>query len=447
LFERLALANAPAASPQSPSVLLIVLDTVRADRLGLAGYPRQTTPFLDQFAGQAVVFDRAIANSSWSLPSHISLLTGQSAENSGVTIHEGYDGRHPTIAGFLAGRGYATAAFVANSGYATCARGLGAGFLRYEDAPAPLSQLVEQTVFSSRLNRHLLSPLFNLNPPREWLYAEQINRRFLSWLGGQPGRPFFAFLNYMDAHFPYAPPAKLAEQFAGDSRLVDPKVWYPMRFGERPLEGTLVKQGSDLYDASLAYLDGQLRALFAELERRGMTKNLLVIITSDHGESFGEHGLLEHQSSLYADQLRVPLLVRLPGKTPDGARVSLPVGLNQVAATVSRLVGEDRSLFPGLPLDEFWKGNAPLDHQVYSEVAGGPWPGVSKHWPIFQGNLRSLVTDRWHLILPDHGSPELFDWSKDPHEENNLAADPALASVLADLKARLERARSAQITP
>jgi arylsulfatase A-like enzyme len=437
LLEKLAVARAPEPQAHAPSVLLIVLDTVRADRLSAYGYARPTTPFLDELAQQGVLFERAFANSSWSLPSHVSLMTGRlPGEHGGATIGESFDGRFPTLAQALAQRGYATAAFVANAGYASCARGLGLGFHRYEDSFAPASQIMDR-VYAAKLNKYIFSRFFDAQTPREWHTAAQINRAFLDWAESAGGRPFFAFLNFMETHYPYAPPADLARRFSSDLRPVRPEQWHPMRNGGS-LDPALVQRASDHYDAALADLDAQLRSLFAELDRRGLRDNLLVVITSDHGESFGEHGLLEHQISLYRDQIHVPLLLRLPGRTPAGARVSAPVGLNQVAATVAVLAGLQDHPFPGLALDTFWGGAAPESPAVISEVAGGPWPGVARHWPIYEGPIRSLVTDRWHLLLTGNGQVELYDWSADPREERNLAAEPVHQQTLAELRTRLE---------
>ncbi len=440
LKERLALARAPEPPAGAPSVLLIVLDTVRADRLGTYGYQRPTTPFLDELARQGAVFERAVANSSWSLPSHITLMTGRlPGEHGGATIGQSFDGRFLSLAEALAARGYATGAFVANAGYASCSRGLGDGFQRYEDSFAPASQIMDR-VYAAKLNKYVISRLTKFDPPREWNSARNLSSKFLDWVDARGGRPFFAFLNFMETHYPYTPPAHLASKFADSPEPVPPTQWLPMRNGERPLDPALVKRASDHYDASLASLDEQLRELFAELDRRGLGKNLLVIVTADHGESFGEHGLLEHQISLYADQIRVPLILRMPGRVPAGARVAAPVGLHQVAASVAAMAGMQNHPFPGTPLDAFWLGTAPADHSVVSEVEGGAWPGVPRFWPIYQGAIRSLVTERWHLLLTGQDRVELFDWNADPREEHDLASDPAHQGVLVALRERLNAA-------
>jgi len=435
---RIALARAPEPPADAPNVLLIVMDTVRADRLGAYGYTRPTTPVLDALARQGVVFERAVANSSWSLPSHVTLITGRlPGEHGGETIGGSYDGRFPTLASVLAARGYATAGFVANAGYASCARGMGGGFQRYEDSFAPASQIMDR-VYAAKLNRLVAAPLGGNIAPREWNSARTLSREFLDWVDARGRRPFFAFLNFMETHYPYAPPAEFAARFAENPEPIQSEQWYSMRSGERPLQPGLVKRASDLYDASLASLDAQLGELFAELDRRGLSQNLLVIITADHGESLGEHGLLEHQISLYADQIHVPLIFRMPGRIPAGSRVTAPVGLDQIASTVAGFVGASSHPFPGVPLNRFWEAAAPADHAVVSEVAGGAWPGVPKFWPIYQGALRSLVKDNWHLLLTGKEQVELFDWNSDPHEEHNLASDPAHQDVLASLRERLQ---------
>ncbi len=440
LQERIALARAPEPPAGAPNVLLIVMDTVRADRLGAYGYARPTTPFLDELARQGVLFERAVANSSWSLPSHVTLMTGRlPGEHGGATIGHSFDGRFPTLARVLASRGYATGAFVANAGYASCARGLGDGFQRYEDSFAPASQIMDR-VYAAKLNKYLFSRVGRFDPPREWNSARTLSHTLLEWVDARGHRPFFAFLNLMETHYPYAPPEEFAARFADGVEPVRLEQWSPMRNGDHPIDPVLLKRASDLYDASLASLDDQLRELFTELDRRGLNDNLLVIITSDHGESFGEHGLLEHQIALYADQIHVPLILRMPGKIPASARVAVPVGLHQVAVTIAKFTATPGHPFPGIPLDDFWRSAAPAHHGVISEVAGGAWPGVPKFWPIYKGTIQSYVTEQWHLLLTEDSGVELFDWKADPREEHNLALDPGHTEVVAALRQRLQSA-------
>jgi arylsulfatase A-like enzyme len=130
----------------------------------------------------------------------------------------------------------------------------------------------------------------------------------------------------------------------------------------------------------------------------------------------------------------------MPGKVPAGFRVRAPVGLHQIAATVAALTGTDQHPFPGETLDTFWSGTPPADPAVVSEVAGDAWPGVPRFWPIYQGAIRSLVTERWHLVLTGSNTVELFDWNSDPREEHNLASDPEHTEVVAELRQRLQSA-------
>jgi arylsulfatase A-like enzyme len=192
----------------------------------------------------------------------------------------------------------------------------------------------------------------------------------------------------------------------------------------------------DAYDASLAYLDAELRRLFDDLARRGLDKNLLVVITSDHGESLGEHNLFDHRNSLYLEQIRIPLIMRLPGKLDGGRRVRTAVGLNQLAAPMMQFSGAPAGQFP-TDARPIWQ-EAHTSHNVIAELAGGQFPGVFPHWPIWHGSIRCAINSRWHFIVNEKGEKELYDWPADPGETRNLAATPELQEIIASMSAQVD---------
>ena len=199
---------------------------------------------------------------------------------------------------------------------------------------------------------------------RDRISAQAINLKFVDWLARrrEPGRPFFAFLNYFDAHSPYVPPTiaehrfGLRPQSVADAKVLDG--WRDVNKLElSPYYRILAR---DAYDNCLAYLDGQLGELFEELQRRGELDRTLVIVTSDHGEGFGEHDLFDHGESLYRTEISVPLLIVAPASSRSQGVVSETVSLRNLPATIVELVGlEANSSFPGPSLANLWRRSSP----------------------------------------------------------------------------------------
>ena len=348
--ERWASAGAAGPAGTGMNVLLVVMDTVRADRLSLYGYGRETTPNLRRFAARASVRPGQ-STAPWTLPSHASMFTGLWPHQTGVSESRPLDSACPTIAEFLAGRGYLTAGFIANTYFCNSWYGLGRGFSHYEDFyNEDLVVSASETLRSSALGRGLVRLARLRAGDRMRKTAAEINRDFLDWLGGQEaGRPFFAFLNYFDAHSPYVVPGDCDRHFG--RRPENPAELMVLQDWEnRPKqhvpdgEATLV---SDAYDDCIGYIDSQIGKLMDELEGRGLLDNTLVVITSDHGEEMGEHGLFGHGRSLYSQEVRVPLLVLAPGGSAAGRVVGEPVSLRDLPATFVEVLGRPGLAVPG----------------------------------------------------------------------------------------------------
>lgn len=434
LVESRRLAALPAPTANRPNVLLIVLDTQRADYLSSYGYHRTTTPHLDSLAAQGVLFERAFASSSWTLPTHASLFTGLMGFQ-----HRSEDGPRMmfragpmTLGKMLSREGYATGGFVANTYNAGRHTGLARGFGIYKDYYGTLGDALHRATIVRDFGK--VQELLGAVDVQGRKRASHVNRDFLRWLGRIQGRPFFAFLNYFDVHAPYLPP----KPFEGRFGTIRPE------FKAKRLEiGNQVKlsQSSeklayqiDRYQEAMLYLDDQLGKLFADMKRRGMLDNTIVIVTSDHGEHFGEHGITEHGASLYTQETWVPLIIRFPSRIPPGMRVATPVSTTNVAATITSLAGM-RDAFPGRSLLLPAEAPGPVAVPVLSEMAkkGGNDP---KEWPASKGWLKSLVVDRWHYIWLENGQEELFNLATDIPEANNLAAAPEHAAALEDFRAR-----------
>lgn len=437
LTERRALAALPTVPEDAPNVLLLVLDTQRADHLSTYGYPRPTSPGLDVFARQAVQYDNAHASSSWTLPSHASLFTGEplSRHRAGVLRRPFLDDRFPTLAERLRDAGWATGGFVANTFWAGRHTGLARGFLHYEDYYGNLADALARTTLGRRLAYEVL-PRFGRDdmPGRKW--ARTLNRDLLHWVDGLQGRPFFAFVNYFDVHSPLKPPAP----FAGRFRPVDAS---RPAGGEIDLGaiGTSVELPSperlaelvDRYDESSLALDHALGELFAQLEARQLLDRTIIVITSDHGESWGEHGMIYHGHSLYREQTHVPLLVRWP-RGRDGTVVESPVNIDQIPVTIATALKLSGPAFPGQLLPRVSDSTGSVRTELARRSA------VPSNWPASRGSVAAVIEGRWHYIEEERGRAELFDVSADPAELVNLASQPAQATRQARFRAQLARA-------
>jgi arylsulfatase A-like enzyme len=440
--ERRAVAALPSAAQGAPNLLLIILDTVRATSLSLYGYSRRTSPALERFARRGTVFDRAISAAPWTLPSHATLFTGRWPHELNANWRAPLDATYPTLAEVLAQRGYATAGFIANNDYASRESGLSRGFQHYDD----LRLSAGRVLLGSALGRFLTD---RLQLPRLFGYYDQIGRKrardvnaeMLDWLAHRDGRkrPYFVFLNYYDAHDPYIASAPYDTLF--DTELV------PSRPGidpDSPLTEPDILREIAAYDESLAELDHQLGLLLDQLDRRGSLRNTIVVITSDHGEELGEHGLLRHGKSLYMQELQVPLLISFDGRVPRDARVREAVTLRDIPATVLDLArgandgARPSAPLPGSSLVRYWSSEATAGDSadvVISEVRYNPTRPLRE--PASRGDMASIVDGTWHLIRGGDGTIELYQIAADPAEKRNLASGSDTRDDIGRLAARL----------
>lgn len=447
--ESRAIAALPAPPPGARNVLLIVMDTVRAENLGLYGYTRNTSPHLARWAKKGVRFDWAIAAAPWTFPSHCTLMTGQWPSTLDAHWERTLAPAYPTLAQFFSAHGYATAGFAANTYWCSYESGMDRGFVHYEDYPLTLRTIIGSTMPGrSLLNQ--LSDYYGM----KWIRSQSrdaagTNAAFLNWLSRGPAtkRPFFAFLNYLDAHDPFVPsPADAARfgrapQSGRDYRML-------LDYWDRDklqLPSTDVELARDAYDNCIAALDRQVGALLDELERRGALSNTHVIITSDHGEQFGEHNVYNHGFSLYAHEVHVPLLVISPDAPPD-RRYSEPVSLRDLAATLADLAGLRSSApFPGRPLAAAWRGTAEEDkHAPTTALSEVDIPEViipqRGRGPKEREFTMSAVADGYHYIVDVRGTEELFELATDPDELRDLVGAPSSAPILGRFRtAILER--------
>lgn len=424
--ERRAIAALPSAPTHTPNVLLIILDTVRAWNLSGYGYQRPTSPELDKLMQGGARFDWAFSQAPWTLPSHASLFTGHFPHELQANWLTAMDTSFPTLAEILGSHGFLTAGFVGNELYLDREKGLDRGFQRYEDYPLSLSELFRNSVIVRVLaeKRWLRRPFksYQMLGRKD---ADAVNQEFLSWLDHPRQRPFFAFLNYFDAHAPYLPADSTARRFATPGLHPAYDGWILTR--GRPkgpsLPADYVMDNRDRYDAMVAQMDASLGRLFDELARRGVLDQTIVIVASDHGEQFGEHNLMGHGNSLYLPLLHVPLVIRYPAGVPAGDHVARPVALRDIAATVMDLAGiPGTSPFPGRSLTRFWRDSA---------TAGGDTllmeldynSRLPKGTPVDKGSMRAVVLDSLHYILNGDQREELYDFLRDSVEVDDLKGD------------------------
>jgi arylsulfatase A-like enzyme len=432
LRERWTLASLPEAQPGAPNVLVIVLDTFRGDHMSANGYGRATTPWIDAFAEGGTLFEDAYATSSYTFASHASILTGLLPHAHGAEWSREKDYlacECPTVGGVLQARGYATAGFSANPFWFTREYGFARGFHHFEDFFNTVGDAAFRTGYGRAVDKLLLPRLGYLDIPGRKSAAFQ-NGRFLRWLDGHRGRPFFAFVNYFDVHDPYLPPAPYRNRFNEGS--VGGIINWRLNGIDPDLPASVISDEMDAYDGALTYLDEQIGKLLEELESQGVLENTLVVITSDHGEEFGEHGgLVMHGHSLYRQATHVPLVIRGPG-VPAGVRVAASVTNAAIPATVASLLSVE-SEFPMTPLVN--DGGASPDLPVM-ELIRKPW-GSPRH-KTTHGSGQAVVSEGWHLIRQETFPSELFDLSVDPSEQDDRIADPEEAGRVARMIELLE---------
>jgi arylsulfatase A-like enzyme len=405
-------------------VLIVVIDTLRADRLGAYGSTRGLTPFLDELAAHGAVFERAYGPSSWTSPSVASLFTSRHPLQHGMNAFGSALGDGElTLAEVLRPLGYRTAGFAANLLLAERS-GLGQGFQHW------------QVYLSEWVNRD----------GDEKVRAGYVRGRALAWLDAEasaraPG-PVLLYLHLMDVHSPYQPPERMRERFAPGAsressaaltaRLHDPRV--VERFSTFSDEEVRLLEA--LYDAEVAVLDEELRRLFADLGARGFLEDAIVVVAADHGEEFREHGALMHGTTLYEAGVRVPLLLLAPGIEP-GLRVAEPVSLLDVAPTILALLETQApAAFEGLGLlPEQRAARADRSEGVLLDLAQKQVPEE------LCAHALGLVRGSHKLLVDPEGRARVYDLVQDPGErsadvESEERAD--LVAALLDARARLE---------
>ncbi len=413
----------PPPSVTSPNIVLIVMDTVRADHLSVYGYGRNTTPHLANFAKTATVYARAYSPSNMTLPSHASIFTGLYGSEHTAHYDEGWNIGRPlppqaiTAAEFLSARGYATASIVAN-GYLGEGFGLDQGFQHLDARPPWMpyglaSDFYLRSGIAAVASRVVELPRHTRKLSRG---GEEISDLALEYLDRVTGkrRPFFLVLNYLDAHHPYTPSPPYDTMFPGhdatqpadlETRLVGDFTRGAGRITPRE-RAHLISQ----YDGSIAYADVQIARVFAALRQRGVYDRTLIIVLSDHGEAFGEHGVFTHGLTNYEPETHVPLIVKKPGQT-DGEVVAAPASLLHVWPLLTSMPPPTAIITESFPM----RGR----HATLPTRRAGT--------AMIEGTLKTIVNV--------NGSVESYDVAADPGESRNLAPSADSQRMAAEIAA------------
>jgi arylsulfatase A-like enzyme len=345
----------------------------------------------------------------------------------------------------LSNQGYSTAGFVANTTYCSYETGLARGFTHYEDYDVTFrgillcSSVVERSLNFLHKHPGLAQFLGDDSSSRgDRKDASRINRDFVGWLDRRSrAQPFFAFLNFYDAHHPYlAPEPDPGHSFgrkassARDYRLL--KTWWERdKLAIKPEDLTLAR---DSYDNCIAYLDAQLGRLFDELDRRGVLEDSILIVTADHGEHLGERDLFGHGCSVYRPELHVPLVMVAPGLLPENQVITDPVSLRDVPSTVMNLLGTStRSTFPGQSLTD--NSSSRL---VRSDVECPPDDDPNRgRSPASKGPMTSFISRDFHYIRGGDGREELYDLNRDPGEMCDLSKRPEMVGTIEQFREQI----------
>jgi arylsulfatase A-like enzyme len=355
------------------------------------------------------------------------------------------DDTHPTLAEVLSARGYVTGGFTANLFYGSADYGIARGFTWYDARPGVRPSVIGHTWWLSRTVLYDVRAALGNRQHMLRRRAADVNSAMLAWVGRHDERPFLAVINNFDAHEPYLPP----EPFNLSFNETQPRYWFTE--DQHLLPRGAFAELTDAYDGSIRYADHELGRLLRELEESGRLANTVVIVTSDHGEDFGEHGtdIFGHARSVYATSLLVPLVVVYPPRVPQGVRVRDAVSIRDIPATVMDVLGlEGESPFPGTSLARYANGTVTAEERAeprFSSAEKHPWADPSEdEWPAAIGNLFSLATADFHYILDGRDKEYLFDLTSDVLEQNDLAAHAAYGPRLVHFRAVLDSMTKAE---
>jgi arylsulfatase A-like enzyme len=447
------------AEDDKPPIVLIVLDTLRADHLKRFGYHRNTMPNLERFADEhATIAIKSFANGAHSLPSHASIFTGLYPPRHGAHNPLVDDANPPphaypleetdqTLAAVLRDNGYWSVGIAANYGPLSPEFGLGQGFMHYEAFPSPRLEVRQRSPWalspgSQEPLQKMLSLLDEIPPfsfdgffmGPNYRRSGEITSHAISVLDEAEDAPLFLFINYFDPHAPYYPPPAFRDTFAGRNPSLG--VWglkesirRAVLTGGRDLSEQEYAHVTSLYDGELTYLDTELGRLLRRLEQHPRWEDMLVIITSDHGEAFGEHRYVDHGVSLYNELISVPVIIKAGKKRaasiPDaGSAESAIIQSVDILPTVLQYAGI------GIPpdIDGVAWGSGRSDAYAWQFVEQS---FLQYGRERYSRELRAVASGDWKLIESSGGAQELYNLVNDPTESHDLqSGSPAIGEAM-----------------
>jgi arylsulfatase A-like enzyme len=415
----------PEAPPSRarPNVVMIVLDTTRADILSAYGYPKPTSPSLSLVASEGILFQQAMTTDFWTLPAHASLLTGEyPAVHQATAETNALSDGITTLAEYLRSAGYKTRAYVSNP-WIGSERGFGQGFDTYIETWKSLPTTHNAYATDSA----------GIEGAQSWINEQ--NER---------GEDFFLFLNLNSAHMPYSPDPLTLVKISPTPRPTDRtrelraiKGMWAYLGGKYSLTAEDFEILQDLYAAEVAMVDELVGRMVEFLRELNVLDNTLLIITSDHGENLGEHGMVDHLLSMYETTIRVPLIMRLPSSFSAGSESEELVSLVDIVPTVLDICGL-APLYPDIAARSLLNPNRSPHEFVIAENER-PLNGINlmrKNFPDFDTasidhRMKMLRTLQHKLIWYDDGRVEVYDLQSDPGELNDLSVlEPELSSRL-----------------
>lgn len=398
------------------NIILISVDSLRADHVHSYGYSKRTTPNLDRLADQGVLFETVVAESSWTLPTHMTMLTGLSAASHGMeySSNSPLNPDHRTLAGMLRQAGYQTRGLFSGP-YLHPIFGFGEGFDRYESVGGQIAYDEDGfSVADGRADTERKIRAVN-HASHRTITSPEVTERAIDFLSEEHGKPFFLFLHYFDVHYDYNPPEDVWRQFDPDYRgqltgeNYDRNPAVHARMSRADLEHVVA-----LYDGEIRFTDEYLGRLIDTVDRNGLSRDTLIVVTSDHGQEFFEHGNKGHLRTLYDEVLLVPMVMRLPGVIPSGLRIKEQIRHLDLTPTLLAFAGIRDSL-AGVDLSGVLTGRtAPESYDAMSRLHRNGW-------------LSSLRTPELKYIIrrtDNEDTETLFDLTEDPGE-----SDPVIRNV------------------
>lgn len=440
---------------KQPNIMLVVLDATRADHCSCYGAKQMTTPALDQLATEGVLFEHAYSAAPWTLPAISSLFTGLFPSQTGIYGKLKLDATYPTLAELLAQQGYATFG-ITNNSWLSRNFGLQRGFdvfhkqWQWWQTSQDINKLVirqesrkEQSdwrgAFEHMLRGNPVKNMVNTAFTRFYAYRRDLGaRRMLKpvtqWVEKQQ-TPWFTMVHYLEAHLPYKAPLEWVSRFTSDLNLAKKMhqtdqyrmVWRHLA-GVEVMSEEELRIWQDLYLACVAYQDHHLGLLIEWLRQSGRLDDTLLIIVADHGESLGEHGLLNHQYGLYDPLIHVPLVIRYPRLFPSGERVSDLVPTLDVFQTILDVANANsdevstssQSLLSAQSPRSFVVSQYGTPRSPHAETLAN-YGLEPQQLSRYMRGFTALRTHTHKLIVGTDGSKELYHWLEDVEEENNLA--------------------------